>query len=242
MSTSDTLKDRVALVTGGSRGIGYAIAEALLARGSKVVITGRDEARLASARERLAAADGQLEVIRADVSHLADVQRAVARTVAEMGGLDLLVNNAGVGRFAPLADMTDAAWHEVIGTNLTGAFYCSREAIPNLRARGGGWIINISSLAGKNWFATGAAYCASKAGLDALSEALMQEVRYDNIRVAYVRPGSVQTEFGGPTRASGGWKLAAEDVARVVIDLVSHPSRSLPSCVEIRPSQPPRKS
>jgi NAD(P)-dependent dehydrogenase (short-subunit alcohol dehydrogenase family) len=241
MNVSATFQGRIALVTGGSRGIGYAIAEALVARGSTVVITGRDEARLTAARDSLGKTGSRVEAVRADVSQIADVRRAFSR-VGELGGLDLLVNNAGVGRFAPLADMTDAAWHEVIGTNLTGAFYCSREAIPHLRARGGGWIINISSLAGKNWFATGAAYCASKAGLDALSEALMQEVRYDDIRVAYVRPGSVETDFSGPGRASAAWKLAAEDVARVVVDLVSHPSRSLPSCVEIRPSRPPRKS
>jgi 3-oxoacyl-[acyl-carrier protein] reductase len=124
-------------------------------------------------------------------------------------------------------------------TNLHGVFYCTHAALPHLRRRGGGYIVNISSLAGKNAFTGGAAYCASKAGLNAFSEALMQEVRYDNIRVSYVMPGSVSTGFGD--RGSSGeadWKLAPEDVARVVVDLISHEARSLASRVELRPSQP----
>jgi 3-oxoacyl-[acyl-carrier protein] reductase len=132
-------------------------------------------------------------------------------------------------------------WHNVIDTNLTGVFYCCRAAIPHLRKRGGGWIINISSLAGKNAFVDGAAYCASKAGLNQFSEALMQEVRYDGIRVSYVMPGSVSTDFGGRGAAKTDWALTADDVAQVVTDLIGHPSRSLPSRVEIRPAQPPRK-
>ena len=139
-------------------------------------------------------------------------------------------------------------WREVIDTNLSGVFYCTRAALPELRRRGGGFIVNISSLAGKNAFAGGAAYCASKAGLDHFSEALMQEVRHDNIRVSYVMPGSVATEFGGGSgrgdsleAAGRSWKLAPDDVAKVVVDLVSHDARSLPSRVELRPSRPPRK-
>jgi NAD(P)-dependent dehydrogenase (short-subunit alcohol dehydrogenase family) len=133
--------------------------------------------------------------------------------------------------------------HRLIETNLSGPFFCSRAAIPQLRRRGGGWIINISSLAGKNAFAGAAAYCASKSGLNAFSEALMQEVRHDNIRVSYVMPGSVSTGFGD--RGVGGeadWKLAPEDVARTVVNLVEHDPRSLPSRVELRPSRPPRRS
>jgi 3-oxoacyl-[acyl-carrier protein] reductase len=137
--------------------------------------------------------------------------------------------------------MSPDEWNNVIGTNLTGVFHCTRVALPHLRARGGGWIINISSLAGKNAFPEAAAYCASKSGLNAFSEALMQEVRHDNIRVAYVMPGSVRTEFSGRTLGNDEWKLAPDDVAEVVVDLVRHPSRSLPSRVEIRPARPPRK-
>jgi NAD(P)-dependent dehydrogenase (short-subunit alcohol dehydrogenase family) len=133
--------------------------------------------------------------------------------------------------------MTIADWDRTIGTNLNGVFYCCRAAIPELRRRGGGWIVSISSLASKNAFAGGAAYCATKAGLNAFSEALMQEVRYDNIRVSCIMPGSVATGFGGRD-VGADWKLAPEDVAEVVIDLLEHPARSLPSRVELRPSRP----
>ena len=130
-------------------------------------------------------------------------------------------------------------WQRIIGTNLSGVFYCSTAALPHLKRRGGGWVINISSLAGKNPFKGGAAYCASKAGLNAFSEALMQEVRYDNIRVSYIMPGSVATDFGGPGGlGAADWKIAPEDVADLVLELVTFPSRSLPSCIELRPSRP----
>jgi 3-oxoacyl-[acyl-carrier protein] reductase len=235
---------KVAVVTGGSRGIGFAIAEALLGSGARVLITGRDDSALASAMTRLSTRAGgdAIGSVRADVQEAAQATRAIDEAVARFGGLDILVNNAGVGNFRNVADMSEAEWDQVIGTNLSGVFHCCRAAIPHLRARGGGWIINISSLAGRNPFAGGAVYCASKAGLNAFSEALMQEVRYDNIRVSYVMPGSVATGFGG--RGSGSdadWKLAPEDVAEAIVDLIAHPARSLPSRVELRPSKPPRK-
>ena len=237
--------NKVAVVTGGSRGIGFSIAEALLGLGARVVITGRDESALASAQKRLAERTGRdgIASVRADVQQADEAARAIDETVARFGGLDILVNNAGVGVFRNVADMSAAEWDQTIGTNLTGVFHCCHAAIPHLRKRGGGWIINISSLAGRNPFAGGAVYCASKAGLNAFSEALMQEVRYDNIRVSYVMPGSVSTGFGGRGGPGGeaDWKLAPEDVAEVVVDLIAHPSRSLPSRVELRPSKPPRK-
>jgi NADP-dependent 3-hydroxy acid dehydrogenase YdfG len=149
------------------------------------------------------------------------------------------VNNAGIGVFKNAADMSTAEWQSTIDTNLTGVFYYCRAAIPHLRRRGGGWIVNISSLAGKNPFIGGAAYCASKAGLNAFSEALMQEVRYDNIRVTYVMPGSVATGFSGRgEHGNAGWKIQPEDVGQVVLDLLAMPPRSLPSRVELRPSKP----
>jgi NAD(P)-dependent dehydrogenase (short-subunit alcohol dehydrogenase family) len=237
--TTRALDGRVAIVTGGSRGIGLATAEAILARGGRVAITGLSQSNLDRARAGLGA-DDRVEAIRADVRHADEAAKMVDAAVARFGGLDILVNNAGVGRFVHAADMTIAQWHDVIDTNLSGVFYCCHAAIPHLRARGGGWIINVSSLAGKNAFVGGAAYCASKAGLNAFSEALMQEVRYDGIRVSYVMPGSVATEFGGRP-SEEPWKLTSEDVAQVVVDLLAHDRRSLPSRVEIRPSQPPRK-
>ena len=230
-----------ALVTGGSRGIGYAIAEALLKSGTRVAISGRDDASLDRARASLARS-GEVRAIHADVRDAAEAARAIDEAAKAFGGLHILVNNAGIGAFADVADMSVDAWQRVIDTNLSGVFYCCHAAIPHLRRAGGGWIINISSLAGKNPFVGGAAYCASKAGLNAFSEALMQEVRHDNIRVSYVMPGSVSTGFGGRGAAGEAeWKLAAEDVAQVVTDLIAHPARSLPSRVELRPSRPPRK-
>jgi NAD(P)-dependent dehydrogenase (short-subunit alcohol dehydrogenase family) len=228
----------IGIVTGGSKGIGLAIARAFLARGMQVTISARKEGELEEAARRLGAGDKVLTV-RADVRDASDAQRLVDETVKRFGGVDVLVNNAGIGRFANVADMSLEDWRQILDTNLSGVFYCSRAAIPAMKARGSGFIINISSLAGKNPFTGGAAYCASKAGLNAFSEALMQEVRHDNIRVSYVMPGSVSTGFGD--RGSAGdadWKLTPEDVARVVVDLIAHDPRSLPSRVEIRPSRP----
>ena len=231
-------------MTGGSRGIGFSIAEALVAAGASVVITGRDQSHLDDAGAKLSRGGGRVHAARADVSKGPEAAGAIAAAVEKFGGLDILVNNAGVGVFANVADMAIESWHQVIETNLSGVFFCCHAAIPVMRARGGGWIINISSLAGTNPFVTGAAYCASKAGLNAFSEALMQEVRYDNIRVSYVMPGSVGTSFGRSAGAAGAapeWKLAPEDVAETVMALIAHPARSLPSRVEIRPSKPPQK-
>jgi 3-oxoacyl-[acyl-carrier protein] reductase len=225
---------KVALVTGGSKGIGLAIAHALTAAGASVVITGRDQAALDRAVE---GAGASIRGVRADVQNHADASRAVDEVLKAFGGLDILVNNAGVAAFSNVADMAIADWERTIQTNLSGVFYCCHAAIPQLRLRGGGWIISVSSLASKNAFAGGAAYCATKAGLNAFSEALMQEVRYDNIRVSCILPGSVATGFGGRD-VGADWKLAPEDVAEVVIDLLEHPARSLPSRVELRPSRP----
>ena len=238
-----SLRGKVAFVTGGSKGIGLAIARALVADGLKVAITGRDAARLSAARPSIeAAGPGSVETLQADVRRYDEVQAAIAATVARFGGLDVLVNNAGVGIFAPVASMTRNQWLEVIDTNLTGVFNACHAALPYLRSRRGGFIINISSLAGKNPFVDGAAYCASKAGLNAFSEALMQELRHDDIRVSYVMPGSVATSFSSGDEAKGAdWKIAPEEVAEVVLNLLRHNPRSLPSRVELRPSKPPRK-
>jgi 3-oxoacyl-[acyl-carrier protein] reductase len=238
-----SLKGKVAIVTGGSRGIGLAIARALVGEGANVAVTGRSDAHLSKARPRIeAAGPGAVETLQADVRQFDDMRRAVDATVARFGGLDILVNNAGVGFFGGVASMSPAQWSEVIDTNLTGVYNTTHAALPHMQRRGGGFIINISSLAGKNPFADGAAYCASKAGLNAFSEALMQEVRYDNIRVSYVLPGSVATAFSSGDEAKGAdWKIAPDEVADVILNLLRHDPRSLPSRVELRPSKP-RKS
>jgi len=233
-----SLTGKVAFVTGGSRGIGLATAKAFVASGASVAILGTDEGRLDAA---VAALGKNALGIRADVRQYSEVEAALARTVSTLGGLDILINNAGVGVFRSVSEMTVDEWHRIIDTNLSGVFYCCHAALPHLRARGGGWIINISSLASKNAFVNGAAYCASKSALNAFSETLMQEVRYDGIRVAYVLPGSVNTGFGGLANTKSEWALMPDDVAEVIVDLIAHPARSLPSRVEIRPAQPPRK-
>lgn len=233
---------RVALVTGGSRGIGFAIAEALVKAGDSVAITGTSAAGVGQAATALAERGGdeaRVLPLACDVRDRASVEAAVHQVVSGFGGLDVLVNNAGVGVGAPIAELSEDEWDRIVGTNLTGVFHCTKAAIPHLRRRGGGWIINISSLASKNPFAGGAAYCASKAGLNAFSEALMQELRYDNIRVSYILPGSVSTGFSGRAETAGAdWRLQPGDVAQAIVDLLAHPARSLPSRVEIRPSRP----
>lgn len=232
----------VAFVTGGTRGIGLAVVQALLARGDQVVLTGSsiESAQRAETTLGLAANDPTRVLgVACDVRDPGAVRRAIETAVQRFGGLDILVNNAGVGVGGPIESLDEAEWNRLIDTNLTGVFHCTKSALPFLKARGGGWIINLSSLAGQNAFAGGAAYCATKAGLDAFSEALMQEVRYDGIRVAHVCPGSVATGFNNRAPESGAdWKLHAEDVASVIVHLLSHPARSLPSRVEIRPAQP----
>jgi len=231
-----------AIVTGATRGIGFDIAKALLKAGDRVMITGRSPASVDAALSALAAfaADpSHIAGLVADVRDKAAVEAMVAGTLARFGSFDTLINNAGVGAFSEVEQTSDADWHRVIETNLTGVFYCSRAAIPVLKAGGGGWVINIASLAGRNYFANGAAYCASKAGLVAFTEAMMIEVRHDNIRVSVVMPGSVATDFMGPSgnRPDESWKLTGDDVAEVVMDLLRHPARSLPSKVEIRPAR-----
>ena len=240
----DMTQTRVALVTGGTRGIGFAIAEALLKSGDTVGITGTTETSVQDAASALAErtrAPDRIVALACDVREAAQVTAAVHSLTERAGGLDVLVNNAGVGVGAPIADLTYDEWNRILGTNLNGVFHCCRAAIPHLRARGGGWIVNISSLSSTAPFAGGAAYCASKAGLNAFSDALMQELRGENIRVTLVLPGSVATGFSGRAPTDGGnWRLQPADVAEVVVDLLAHPSRSLPSRVEIRPTRPQR--
>lgn len=249
MKAGSVLAGRQAIVTGGTRGIGRALVEALLEHGASVLLCARRaqevEAAVAQLRERFDKAGGaEVYGVVCDVSDEASVRALFAEAEERFGGLDILLNNAGVGGFCEVERMSASQWQEILTTNLTGVFYCCREAVPHLRRRGGGYIINIGSLAGREAFAGAAAYCASKFGLVGFTEALMQEVRFDHIRVSYVMPGSVNTGFRGQTAeaAEKTWKLLPEDVAAVVINLLEMPQRALPSRVELRPAEPARKS
>jgi len=227
------LSNKSALVTGGTKGIGRAIAESLIAAGANVTITARNEDEIKAAASQLKA-----------TGRVCDVRdyNQVKSVFADLDGLDILINNAGVGIFASVESMSVEDFHAVLETNVFGVFYCCHEAIPLMKKRGGGYIINISSLAGANPHAEMAAYNASKFGLNGFSEALMQEVRHDGIKVSYIMPGSVNTAFGGDEPSNEkSWQLQPSDIAQVVMDLLEYPDRTLPSRIEIRPSRPPKR-
>lgn len=235
------IEGKAAIVTGATRGIGLSIAEALLKKGARVFICARKEAEVRSVVERLKGEHGgSVFGGVCDVGRHGDVKAMIEEATRSLGGLDILINNAGVGNYVEVEQMRVEQWQATIETNLSGLFYTCHEALPVMKKRGGGYIINIGSLAGKNAFAGGAAYCASKFGLIGFSEALMQEVRHEHIRVSYVMPGSVNTDFGRSRAAdpSETWKLLPEDVSEVVVNLLEMRPQALPSRVELRPSEP----
>lgn len=234
------LDGKVAVVTGGTRGIGRAIAESLLREGASVAICGRTQKDVARAAEEMSGAfDGHVIGAPLDVRKPDAVTRFFASVDERFGDLHILVNNAGIGIFRSVSELSVDDWRHTLETNLDGVFYCCREAIPRLKKSGGGSIINISSLAGKNPFAGGSAYNASKFGLNGFSEALMLDHRYDRIRVTYVMPGSVDTDFS-PRSERASWKMAPQDVADVVLMALRMPARTTVSRIEMRPSLPPR--
>jgi 3-oxoacyl-[acyl-carrier protein] reductase len=240
--SKDFLEGKTAVVTGGTRGIGYAIAGALYRAGATVVVCGRNEPGVSEAVRLLNTpstdqSKGKVLGKAADVRANADVEKLFAWIDRETGGPDILVNNAGIGLFKSTAELTVEEWQRTLETNLSGAFYCSRAALARLKNRGRGYIINIGSLAGRDAFAGGAAYNASKFGLTGLTEAMLLDHRYDNVRVTHVMPGSVDTGFsGGAARAD--WKIAPEDIGEIVLMLLRMPERTLVSRVEVRPSKP----
>lgn len=233
------LQGKTAIVTGGTRGIGRAITESLLDAGAAVAICGRSQEAVDRAVKELQPR-GKVIGKAADVGRPKAVTEFFEFVDGAFSKLDVLVNNAGLGVFRSVADLTVEDWQTTLETNLSGVFYCCHVAIPRFRKSGGGYVINISSLAGKNPFAAGAAYNASKFGLNGFSEALMLDHRNEKIRVSYIMPGSVATEFG----AGGGddWKIAPEDIAELVIDLLRMPERTLVSRLEVRPSRPKKSS
>lgn len=236
---SNERTQRTALVTGGSRGIGLAVVEALLGEGWRVYLCSRRPESVDKALGALGGRFGDRIAGRAvDVRSQEQVDDFVSWVESEAGGIDCLVNNAGLGHFGPIDQITGEQWREVIEVNLSGAFYFLRAAAPGMRRRGSGWVINVASLAAKNPFAGGAAYNASKFGMLGMSEAAMLDLRHDGIRVATIMPGSVDTEFHN---RDASWMLAPEDVARTVLDLLAYPDRALASRIELRPTRPPKK-
>jgi 3-oxoacyl-[acyl-carrier protein] reductase len=234
------LQGKIAAVTGSTKGIGRAVAEALAREGASVAICGRSQVEVNDTAKDLTASTGaNVAGIAVDVRDPAAVSNYFNFIDKTYSGLDILVNNAGIGIFRPVVDLTFEDWKVTLETNLSGVFYCCKEGIPRLRQRGGGSIINISSLAGRNPFAGGSAYNASKFGLNGFSEAMMLDHRNDKIRVTYVMPGSVDTDFS-PRSARASWKIAPEDVANVVLSVLRMPERTTVSRVEMRPSIPPK--
>ncbi|CAM3673413.1 SDR family oxidoreductase [Deinococcus frigens] len=253
--TDQTVQDKAgtrgsAFITGSSKGIGYEVARALAGAGYAVTITSRNEQEIGEAARKIGGTDkvssavkvsGAVRGVVCDVRDPAALEREVAAHVAAFGGLDVLFVNAGVGNFANVADMSIQQWQDVIDTNLSGAFYTIKAGIPALK-KGGGYIFTLSSLAGKNPFAGGAAYNASKFGLNGLSEVLTLDLRQHDIKVTQIMPGSVATHFAGHTPSDAdAWKIQPEDIAQLTLDLLNMPVRTLPSKVEVRPSKPPKK-
>lgn len=234
------LVDKVAVVTGGTKGIGFAIAESLVRSGAKAFICGRNRTELRDAVADLSK-HGHVGGEICDVRSEDQVRQMLDECERVFGGIDILINNAGMGIFGKtVEEISGDEFRQTIETNLFGVYYACHYAIPSMKRRGGGYIFNISSLAGQNAHPRMAAYNASKFGLNGLSEALMQEVRQDNIKVSYICPGSVNTYFGNDTPTDeNAWQLQPEDIAQVVIDLLAMNPRALPSKIEIRPSKPP---
>ena len=232
------LTGKVAIVTGSTKGIGRAIAEHLLEAGASVIVNARSAADVEAVADALG--DRALGIV-ADVGDASQCQRLVDATVAHFGRLDILVNNAGFGIFKSISEMTVEEWKLQVDVNLGGVFYCSKAALPHLSATSDGFIVTIASLASRNPFAGGTGYNASKFGVLGLTEAMMLDVRYDDVRVSIVMPGSVDSYFNDrqqvPERT---WRLHVDDCAVAVLQILSYPKEAHVSRIEMRPSQPKR--
>ncbi|MFL6375202.1 MAG: SDR family oxidoreductase [Pyrinomonadaceae bacterium] len=234
------INGRTAFVTGGTKGIGFAIADTLAKAGANVFVCSRHREEVEEAVQKLGEnAAGKL----CDVRSEEQVKAAIQSCGRRFGGIDILVNNAGTGVFDKTVEETSPnEFREMLETNLFGLYYFCHHAIPVMKTRGGGYIINISSLAGQNPHPGMAAYNASKFAVNGFTEAMMQEVRHDNIKVSYICPGSVNTYFGGDAPSEDkAWQLQPDDIAQIVSDLLTMDDRALPSKIEIRPSKPPKK-
>lgn len=232
---------KTALITGGTKGIGLGIAEAMLEQGMKVMITGRKKSAVRAVVKDLAKRYGEnISGVAADVRELKDQKAAISQLRKQWKNLDVLIANAGVGHFSPIQELTSKQWQETIDVNLTGVFNSVKASIPSLK-KSEGYIITIASLAGCNFFERGAAYNASKFGLVGMTQAMMLDLRQYDIKCSTIMPGSVSTYFNGrtPDKKSDAWKIQPEDIGQMVVDLLRMPARTLPSKVEVRPSRPP---
>lgn len=237
-----SLKNKTALITGGTKGIGYGVAEAMLNMGMNVAITSRKKDAAEKAAKKLnKIGKGKAIGIKADVVSFKAQQKAVKKTIKEFGRIDAVIANAGVGHFAPISELTDDQWHETIDVNLTGVFHTVKASVDALK-KSKGYLITIASLAGTNFFAKGAAYNASKFGLVGFTQAVMLDLRNDDVKVSTIMPGSVSTHFNGnEPDEKDAWKIQPEDIGQMVIDLLKMPARTLPSKVEVRPSKTAKK-
>jgi 3-oxoacyl-[acyl-carrier protein] reductase len=242
-SGMNALENKTAYVTGGSKGIGFSVAEALMAEGVNVVLTSRHQKAANGAADALNAKGypGKALGLQADVRDLAAQEAAIALGLQEFGSIDVVVANAGIGHFAPIQTMTTQQWQDTIDINLTGVFNTVKASLPSLK-ESQGYLFTIASLAGTNFFAGGAAYNASKFGLVGFTQAMMLDVRQEGIKVSTIMPGSVATYFNNHTpNPADAWKIQPEDIGQIVVDLLRLPARTLPSKVEVRPSMPPKK-
>jgi 3-oxoacyl-[acyl-carrier protein] reductase len=237
ISKDTPLAGKVALVTGGSRGIGRAIALKLATLGSDVAICGRDEAKLAETKAAILALGVRAIAVRADVTEASDVTKLVEKVEAELEPISLLVNNAGMGLYGPVHEKTEAEWDRLMDTNVKSVFLVSRAVVPGMIRRGGGDLINISSLAGKSVFTGGGVYCASKWAVQGLSGCMAEELREHGIRVSTVCPGSVATEFAGRGPKDAAKVLKPEDVAHAVAMIAMQGPQSFVSEVNVRPAR-----
>jgi 3-oxoacyl-[acyl-carrier protein] reductase len=237
--TSKPLAGMTALVTGASRGIGLAIARRLAQLGARLSLCARDSARLDTAAAALRKEGFEALAMVTDVTHANEIQSLVDRTHRELGPIDILINNAGIGRFGPAHQMSEADWDAVLDTNLKSVFLVTRAVAPGMIERKRGHIVNISSLAGKNTFANGGIYCASKWGLMGLTACMAEDLRAHNIRVSAICPGSVATDFSPHTGRDTSKLLQPDDVAHAVATLVTQAPQSFISEIDLRPTQKP---
>ena len=233
------LKNKVAYITGGTKGIGFGVAKSLLDQGMKVAISGRSKKSVDQALKDFNN-DSVLGIV-SDVAKMEDETKAVAQVLEKWGQLDVVLANAGVGNFAPIDEMTDSDWHQMIDTNLNGVFHTLKASVEGLK-NSKGYYITLASLAGTNFFATGAGYNASKFGVVGFTQAAMLDLRKYDIKLSTIMPGSVATHFNNnEPDESDAWKIQPEDIGELVLDLLKMNPRTLPSKIEVRPTRPDKK-